>query len=258
MNFVTHTGLAEALRAVLGARDSRHLTREWAIVLAALKHQARMRGAGDLAGDVVQTAALRILRARTPFEGREDGRAFKYLGTLVRRATLDRVDRTRRRDPLDHIASPAGDDERDPIDRVPAPDSDPARSIVASTAWKQLVDRLLGYVDETIEAADLTPAKRESAWLHANATVLAILGKQGAREIARTLDVPEASDAAIYKWTERGRAWIERALDRWRNQTMDDEMDAPVVAELSAQLLRRRKDAGRDRPQRRRKGRAKP
>ncbi|KAF0168591.1 MAG: hypothetical protein FD160_3984, partial [Caulobacteraceae bacterium] len=223
---------------------------EWEIVLAALKHQARMQGAGDLSRDVVQTAAMRILRAHQPFEGAEDGRAFKYLGTVVRRAYIDMVDRSRRRDPLDFIVLPGGDDEREPIDRVPAPDSDPARSADAPAAWAEVIDRLRGYLDEVIEEAALAPTRCESAWLQASATILAVLGKQGAREIAVALGAAEASDACIYKWSERGRPWVGRALERWAQED-DDETDRALIAELGTQLLKRRKDAGRARPHRR-------
>lgn len=258
MKFVTHTGLAEALHAVLGAKDTRRLTREWEIVLRALTHQARMQGAGDLVRDVVQTAAVRIMRARKPFEATEDGRAFKYLGTIVWRVYIDMVDRTRRRDPMDFIALPGGDDDRDPIDRVAAPEPDPARSADAPALWEDTIDRLRGYVDLVIEAEKASPTERVIAGLQASATILAVLGKQGAREIARVLDVPEKSDDAIYKWTERGRPRVERALDRWQREAEGEETDMRVIAELRALLLKRRRDAGRARPQRRGKERRKP
>jgi DNA-directed RNA polymerase specialized sigma24 family protein len=255
MSFVSHTGLAAALRAVFGARDSRRMAREWEIIVAALKQHARMRRTGDHAAEVVQLAVVKLLRARWPFEGEADPAAFAYLGTIVRREYLGIVDRTRRRDPLDFAVSPGGNDEYDPIERLAAPELDATRGDDAPAALQEAIDRLRGHVDQVIEEAGLAALRREGEWLHANATILAVLAKAGARAIAEALGVPGVSDAAIYKWTERGRPWVERALDRWEGEILDGEDDGEraVTAELRAQVTKRRGDAGRARPARRKK-----
>lgn len=249
-----HPGLAEALRAVLGVQYERGLSREWAIVRRALTHQARLQRVGQVTDDVVQVASYRILRSRNPFDGTEDRQAFKFLERVVHRVYLDMVDVTRRNDPMDYLMRPGGYDDRDPLDRVAAPDVDVTRSADAPAALEEVIDRLRDYVDDAIEAKDLRPLLRVSAQLHASATILAVLGKLGAREIARALGEPDANNARIYKWTERGRATIIEALDLWAKA--GDEDDKMLLAELREQFLKRRKDAGRARPQRRKKERS--
>lgn len=247
-----YTGLADALRAVLGVKNARHLGHEWDIVYRALLRQARLQRIGQIADDVAQMASYRIMRAGKAFDGAVDAEAARFLWRIVRRAHLDMVDTTRRRDPMDRLWQPSGDDDRDTVDRFAAPDFDPTTSADAEAAFEETIDRLRGHVDLVIEAENLPQARRVLARLQVEATVLAVLREQGAREIARALGV-EKSDDAIYKWTERGREWIARALDRWERETDGDEIDAVVIAELRAQLLKRRKDAGRARPQRRHK-----
>lgn len=247
MGYMTHVGLAGALKSFQTAPDLNRQQAAVDMVLAALRQHVRMRRCGQHADDVLQSAVVSIMRAATPFRESADGQAFAYLGTVVYRALLDRVGKRARTDPLMHAVSSYDDSERSALDTVAAPELDPARSPDAPLALEGAIDRLRGYLDEAIDEAALTAARRHKAWLQGNASICANIGGQGADAIAQSLGV-QASESCVWKWTERGRSRVLEALDRWIQECPEDQI---LVAELRGRFEKRRKDAGKARLRRR-------
>lgn len=251
------TGLAAALRSAQ-KRKERAPEGDWVIVREALRRHAHAQRCGSYVDDVVQDAVIAVLR-RAPFVGKLDGQAGAYLRPIVYHAYLEIVDPSRRLDPMRHLDHGASDGLH-PLDREGESDEDV--DVLKHPQGPELVaaqlERLHAYIDEVVDDAMLSAVDHDSALRKARARVMARVDRIGNAEIAERLGVPDTKPDTVAQWTRRGRAWIEKALDRWQSDATEDER--LVVVSLRGDLLSERADAGKSRPARRAStgGKAKP
>jgi hypothetical protein len=239
-------GLTEALRAVQ-RKASAIADRDWDLVASAIASCSRRyarRGELDV---ILSCAFVRLRTTESAFRGQLDAEAVVFLQRVVRSVVIDER-RKEQRDRLRLVRAPEHGDDIDPIATLAAPEPDRSRTLEAEYLLERTKDRLRGYIDRVLEGAQLGHLEHQTKAYQAESCVLALLERKSSAEI-RVILATTASPATVHKWTERGRPFVLDALTLWAASA--DEDDAPVIAKLREIFEKRRADAGKARPSRR-------
>ncbi len=243
--YPTPTTVAAALRAVVSGESVP--SSAWALigrVIQAEVRACRMQRDGD---DVQQEVCIKFLGAQN-VTAETDAAAKAYIRTVTYRVIIDRT----RRDKVRPQAVPWREGN-DPLDRV-ATDDVEIRSIESiEAATEALLDRVLAEVDRLIEESGKPAAMRELNRNQAHARVLSRLFGKSTAEIAAELGVPDATNACVQKWVERGLPLLVQALDAVASGTTvgNEPDDRQLLDKLRHAISKRRTDAGKTRETRR-------
>ncbi|MCZ7682453.1 MAG: hypothetical protein M5U28_28140 [Sandaracinaceae bacterium] len=221
-----------ALRRLARSEDSLSPSRDpyWRVVERYLRDTWPRALGDDLRQDVLLTMflhvhSLRALRPRSAAAWIRSIRHSKRMDAQERYSGIRLLSTERKLPPL-ALAAPV----EPPLEIVEA-----ILCAFEAEAWHTL-------------ASDPNPARRHRRLQRVRAALRRLVLHERLETVARHLGV-DASPALVAKWVERGRADILATLERLRSEAPDA---AEQYETLEALARRRRSDAGRPRPERRR------
>jgi DNA-directed RNA polymerase specialized sigma24 family protein len=235
------TPILTALRRIAACNDTgsdrRRVERDWRTVYAHLAHAYPCRKAGDRADELLQNAALKVLRSVRGMTADTEAGARAWLARVLNNAYHDQLralirERHRRSErEVESLQSGADRLQEERLDH------------------EQLGHRLLHFVETELDAMKGGPIQRRKAELQARAALLRVREGEDTETIRGSLGEPDISDDLVNKWVERGRPIVLRGLDRWLKQA--GELEKDDVRALHKLFSLRRRDAGKPRPGRR-------
>jgi DNA-directed RNA polymerase specialized sigma24 family protein len=181
---------------------------------------------------------FKVIRGVENLRARGEPGAQQWLNTIIRNAFTDHI-RALRGGP-----SRAGDTD---VEGIGAPATSDDEQLIREARYirEGFEERLTLFV----EKMPLRPLQRLKALLHARAVALRVLDGAGSAEIRSALDEPDVSEDVINKWVQRGRPVVLKMLDQWQQEA--DEQQLRIIENLRVQFGKRRSDAGKPRPGRR-------
>ena len=222
------------------------------------RHEARWRAidrwlaqafGGADGGDARQETLIALTRSVSRMQAEGPLAAAKWVATIHRHKKVDAL-RARKNDPVRAAleTEPRAPDAPPLLERLEA-DETPT---LTPAMLEALVTRILDHVHRALDDEVKSAAKRQLRRTQAQATLLRLVAGWDADAIVAALDYGEpVSKERLYKWVERGRAAVHAGLDRWAESA--DEGDATVIEVLREILDDRRADAGKPRPDRRKR-----
>ena len=248
---VTPDELHRALLTLAADADPTHPRHDasWRVVERAIRRVSPGRGADE--EDRRQETLIRVLRSLSTFEPMTPVQSFAWLRTIARNARIDEWRRSARQPATLGLAKlPADEDREAPVERLAAPEPnirDPER-----------LDAVLALVElevaRDLEAHEAREDRRAMAKVQARAALQRLVLGQDLDGLVAALGYEEPlSRDRVYKWVERGRAVVLRALDHWEREQGMIEGVSEACEVLRSRMSDRRADAGQPRPERRKR-----
>jgi ribosome assembly protein YihI (activator of Der GTPase) len=244
---VLHAALV-VLRDAEVPLDRRH-DRTWRVVDAWLRQT--WPGGGADGDELRQETMIAVARSVRGMEASAPLQAAKWLAMIHRRKVLDKL-RAEARDLVRRgLARGGGDDEEGtaPLDRI--------EGELGVALDEGSLERLLSTIEEHVEAElrerETSATGRHLKRLQARAALHRLVLDAELEALMAVLDAGEPlTRERVYKWVERGRAWVIAGLERWVREEGEGSEAALLAAAVRERIAARRADAGKPRPQRRR------